>query len=307
MIGRSRKESRPVSKSTDTLVVSRNKLQIETVTQLLRSLNMWGVQTTTDTLDAWRRLVHGDVKTLIVCEDLAGPSGPDFIRWVRHDTRLQSRKAHILLICNDPKTIVAKVKTSGANQGAAFPLSIADFLQTHAELKADDRPFVEVKSYAGPCRRVKPSAGRAIPRRRLADRSALMAALGDLFTGQIEALGVHAREATVRTRADLAATQRAERDALFAAAMDLVRTTQEMEDDPLILATRALSEALSGPGVVTEKVCGMIEEFAKATMHLFVLPLEMERERDVLAEHIGALAGRIGVLRRKVLASAARV
>jgi CheY-like chemotaxis protein len=291
--------------ANDILLVSQNKLTTQTIIQLLRGLGLWGVQVSTDPFDAWRRLVHGDVDTLMVSDDMQPLAATEFVRWVRHDKRLASRKCHILFIAKDAKAGPGQAKACGANRAASLPLSIADFVTAHAELKADDRPFVETKTYAGPCRRTKPSAGKAIPRRRLSDRKELMAALREQFVRQSESFLAAVGGAVARTRVDAAAITAENRDAVFSAARSLQLTVEDMDDDPLMGAVRGLCEGVSGPGVFTPKTAEMAAEFTKALMHLYMVPLEMDRERHLLSEHLAALGGRIAALRRKSMAQIA--
>lgn len=267
----------------DVMIVGRDRVQIDTFRQLLRGMGVWTVAYATEATAALEQLRASRPSAIFVCEGMKGQDALDFIKLVRRDISIPSRRGHILFV--GPSELHAKAINAGVHAAANLPISLAGLMQVMAFMKSDDRPFVELQNYVGPCRRTKRMAGKDVPRRRGDDRLALEAQLRHVFKEQRQKL----IEAALTAAQDPSKT-----DAVFFAVMDLERTSKEMDDQPVIDVIRALSEALSRRATVDIRLSAMIEEFMTAVGHLAQLPREHDRERQLLAGHITALAGRIG-------------
>jgi CheY-like chemotaxis protein len=258
----------------DCLIAARDKLQVEALQHLLRSISKDTVFTATESRKALEFLIHANPTTIFVVEGLKPIPAVEFIRLVRSDSRLPSREAHIVYVA--PADLHGPALAAGAHAGLALPISLSGMMEAMARVKSDDRPFVEVAGYAGPCRRTK-RTGAGGPKRRKADRDAAAMALKARF----EALRI-----TLATAAQARAAEPAE-----AAARELLMAARDMNDPALATVLGDLVAGLSHRAPIDERMALLIEEFATALSHLQRLP--PCAERDLLVGLVQTVAGRV--------------
>ncbi|MFZ4122147.1 MAG: hypothetical protein ACOYKM_10840 [Caulobacterales bacterium] len=268
----------------DVLIAARDRVQIDTLRQLFRGMGVRGLVVTIDAEEARRILLTSRMDTMIICEGLRGEDALAFLRSIRRNVDVPSRRGHMLYV--GPTDMASKAINAGAHAAMSLPISLSGLMQVHASMKSDDRPFVELTQYVGPCRRTKRVAGREIPRRRLSDQQALAAQLLDLFDDR--------RKALAKAAGVAAASGADKSDGVFFAVMELERVAREMDDKALIFVSSALGEALSRRARVDKRLAVLIEEYAAAIGHLVHLPIACDKQRGILAGHIVALAERIG-------------
>jgi CheY-like chemotaxis protein len=259
----------------DILIAARDKLQVEALQHLLRSISKETVYTATDSRKALEFLTHAQPSTILVAEGLKPIEAVAFIRAIRTEAKFPSRKAHIIYVA--PKDMHPPAIAAGAHAGLALPISLSGMMEAMARIKSDDRPFIELECYAGPCRRTKRSGPGGGLKRRQADRDAAAAALRARFEGL---------RVTLATAAKAQAAEPAE-----SAARELLMTAREMNDTAMTAALNGLLAGLAHMAPIDERMASLIEEFAAALQVLHRLP--PCAERDILTDLVQTLAGRI--------------
>lgn len=253
----------------DILIACRDKRQLDALQQLLRSISRETVFVAGDAAKARDFLTHASPTMIFVAEGLQGMDACAFIRAVRKEGRFLSRKAHIVYVANadlHPNGLAA-----GAHAGLALPISLSGMMQAMARVKSDDRPFIELPDYSGPCRRVQRS-GPTAPKRRHVDKLA-----------RFEALRVTLATAARTKSPEVAA----------AASAELLAACRDLDDPILVAAVEGLLNGIGAAGFMDERLAVMVEEFATALTHLHRIgPCP---ERDILHTLVMTLAEKIRV------------
>ncbi len=242
------------SERADILIACRDKLQLDALKQLLRSISRETMFVAGDAAKARDFLTYAAPSTIFVAEGLQGMEACAFIRAVRKEKRFQSRKAHIIYVAH--ADLHAAGLAAGAHAGLALPISLSAMMQAMARVKSDDRPFIDRADYSGPCRRVQRS-GPAVPKRRHADKIA-----------KFEALRVTLATAAKTKNPDVAA----------AASAELLAACQDLDDPVLVTAVEGLCQGIGAAGFMDERLAVMVEEFATALTHLHRIGPCPERE-----------------------------
>ncbi len=251
----------------DILIVCRDKRQLDALRQLLRSITRETVVVADGAAQACDFLAQASPTMIFVAEGLQDMDACAFIRAVRREPRFPSRTAHIVYVAQTDQH--RKGVAAGAHAGLALPISLSGLMEAIARVKSDDRPFIELASYCGPCRRVQRSGGAA-PKRRHVDKLA-----------KFEALRV--------TLATAAKTQNPEVAA--AAAEELLAACRDLDDPVLFASVEGLLEGLGAAALMDERLAVMVEEFATALAHLHRIGPCAERE--ILHDLVMTLAGKI--------------
>jgi CheY-like chemotaxis protein len=98
-------------------------------------------------------------------------TGLDLVRWIRRDPASPQRDAPVLIVtANDTHAQVLEARDAGVTAYLTKPVSAAMLQKRVAATLDDHRPFVDAKTFVGPCRRGKPMTGYTGPFRRFGDR-----------------------------------------------------------------------------------------------------------------------------------------
>ena len=255
------------SARADILIACRDKRHLDALQQLLRSISRETVYVASDAIKARDFLLHAAPSTIFVAEGLQGMDACAFIRATRREMRFQSRKAHIVYVA--PADLHRQGEAAGAHAGLALPISLSGMMEAMARVKSDDRPFIDLADYSGPCRRVRRS-GPASAKRRHGDKLA-----------KFEALRVTLATAAKTKNPDVAS----------AAAAELLATCRELDDPVLVAAVEGLVNGLGAAQLMDQRLAVMVEEFATALIHLHRIgPCP---EREILHRLVMTLAEKI--------------
>lgn len=152
-----------------TLVAGEDKLQTDVIAGLLRGVLTPEVIRTRDFQHASSLAHAGGFALVVVGFDRSTVDAVEFIMSLRRNRANRDRTAPIIVLRTNPTENDYKVaQEAGATAVFAKPLALGPLQKFFAKVKSDVRPFVDVESYVGPCRR------RAIikggPRRRSGDQ-----------------------------------------------------------------------------------------------------------------------------------------
>lgn len=94
---------------------------------------------------------------LLICDiALDDDRGPELVRRIRHTRDLAARFIPIMMTCGHTRLRdIVRSRDSGANIVVKKPLSVQVLYDRMCWIAHKPRPFVDVESYTGPCRRFR--------------------------------------------------------------------------------------------------------------------------------------------------------
>lgn len=140
------------------MVVDDNAYMCDIVRRLLNSMQIKDVLIARDAETALTMMRTTLPDVLIVDLEMGRVDGLAFVRQLRSSERTAEKEIKILLLT--AHTEVDKVmaaRDSGVHDVLAKPISFKTLYDRLQSVVIDDRPFVEVEHYTGPCRRRKPT------------------------------------------------------------------------------------------------------------------------------------------------------
>ncbi len=153
-------DSRVYFGALNVLLVERNELELEILTQVFISFKVRSAARMKTTINAQNHLDR-DVAQLVVVGPTQGLDGPDeydFIRWIRRSKIEALRTTSIILLAGHTlQANITRARDCGANFVIAKPITPKVLYDRVAWLTKDRRPFIERPNYTGPDRRFQTS------------------------------------------------------------------------------------------------------------------------------------------------------
>ena len=212
---------------------------------------------------------------------------PEFIRRLRANPTPQVAQVPIILMSSTvTKESLLAARNAGVDEFLAKPISPAALEARFKSVCETPRPFIDCPVYVGPCRRRKLTLDYKGPRRRIADKAALVGQVDE--TAEASPKG---RLAALVDRLQLAVGKAQENQK---AALPLIRKVLDAIhaestnkcDEPSERAARALIAFIDGRGLKGGYDQNLMETGANALSQLLLLSEKFGPARDTVADAI---------------------
>jgi CheY-like chemotaxis protein len=221
------------------LIVDPNKYQAQLLSQTLQAEGVGNVKHHPDAAEAIQALALLSPCAVFVEVDMPATDGVALTKEIRRNRTVRNRRVPIFLMTQKASSLsVAQAMDVGANALLAKPIAPAVASAAIRRVLEAPRPFIECKTYIGPCRRLGVApAPSPCPRRREEDRALERLermAERDELVARMTGLGPAA------ANGEPSAMEQAR-----AAALRLAELAGLLEDQTLVWAAQAIARALS--------------------------------------------------------------
>jgi CheY-like chemotaxis protein len=155
------------------LIVDPNKYQAQLLSQTLQAEGVANVKHHPDAAEALQALALLSPCALFIEVDMAGMDGVALTKEIRRSRAVRNRRAPVFLMSQKASSLsLTQAMDVGANALLAKPIAPAVASAAIRRVMETPRPFIESKTYIGPCRRLAVAAvPNPCPRRREEDRA----------------------------------------------------------------------------------------------------------------------------------------
>ena len=159
------------SKHWSVIIISPNRILAKLQVDLFREAGAREIYVAHSAKDALK--LAGDKAVNVIVADLSDDidGSLQLVKSIRGFEKSPTKKAFVFGVSNTmTASLVQQLRMAGVNAAIGLPLSKASLIHTVQRVLAKPRPFIEVETYTGPCRRAGIISVNAVEnRRRVAD------------------------------------------------------------------------------------------------------------------------------------------
>jgi DNA-binding response OmpR family regulator len=152
------------------LVVDDNQHMRKLVVAVLQAIGVRDFFEAHDAEHAWKHLKETNPDVIILDWQLTGMSGLEFIRLLRNSPRSPNVFVPVIMLTGHTHIDhVRQARDAGVNEFLAKPVAVKTILARLTTVVEHPRPFIQTKTYFGPCRRRRAVAAYNGPERRVSE------------------------------------------------------------------------------------------------------------------------------------------